>query len=166
MPTLAEKAAKKPTPELQAIADEVQDIANASQSFAYRFEDLDDGSRIEIRCAPVPCLTQLPDGPVDLAGSLALVDDRLLEVHPHSAVDRARRELHDRITVCDDVLASDPDHQDATIERAAAQAALEHLDERLAAGEQTGTHVAIPADAKTTAFHDELGPGGRAFIAH
>ena len=167
MTTIAEKLAAKPTKALQEIADGVQDVANASQSFAYRFEDQDDGSRIEIRCAAEPALTALPGGDPNAEG-LVVHDGRLLRVIPHRDIEAARAELADQVAACEQAMAGgDPDVElDAARYLERAQLAQQKLEAAIAAGVQNDTHVAIPADEKTTAWHDELGPGGRTFIAH
>lgn len=167
--TKAQKLAQNPTKALQAIADEVQQVADQSQSFAYRFEDCEDGSRIEIRCAPNVHLDNVPEGNVDHDGHLTVVDGQVLRVHTKARVRGAKAELAANREALRSALdqTDDEDHV-AEIERvqAATEDAAKNLAANLDAGIHTATHVAIPADDKTVQFIDDLGPGGRAFIAH
>lgn len=168
MATIAEKLAKKPSKALLQIADEVQEVADRSQSFAYRFEDQEDGSRVEIRCAPTPRLEEIPEGAPGDEGGLAIVDGRPLVVFSRKRVDATAGEVAYNVAACQEALEAAPDEERESIEKAAAAAAraADNLAANLEAGVYTSTHVGIPADDKTVAFIEELGPGGRAFVAH
>lgn len=169
MATIAEKLAKRPTKAIEQIADEVQGVANQSQSFAYRFEDFEDGSRLEIRCAPVPALDGLPEGEREYAGALAVIDGTPVLVFPLAHVERTNQEVAERVAACEAALATAETAADVeAIEQAlaAARVAEASLAENLAAAVQSDSHVGIPVDEKTAAYLEELGPGGRAFIAH
>lgn len=52
--TTAEKNVETPSQEVKDIMAAVQDAANQTQSVAYQYLDYADGSRLEIRCFPVP----------------------------------------------------------------------------------------------------------------
>ena len=54
MSTHAERNSKSPSQEIRSIIEEVQKAADDTQSIAYRYEDWEDGSRLEIRCFPTP----------------------------------------------------------------------------------------------------------------
>lgn len=124
MPTIAETLAAEPTPEIEQIAAEVQAVANDTQSYGYRFEDQEDGSRLEIRAAAVPRIAaaDLPDADARLEGVLAKTPAGLFRLLPHNP------------------------------------GGVPNGD-----GE---THGWVPADSRTSEFHDDLTPGTPTLIAH
>lgn len=72
--------AKTPTKDLQDIIAEVQDAANLTQSEAWHLHPAEDGSVVEIRCAPEPKYRgELPDISEDNDGFLAEKDGKLFK---------------------------------------------------------------------------------------
>ncbi len=114
--TIAEQLVENPTPELEQIAADVQAVANDTQSYAYRFEDQEDGSRVEVRAAAVPRIAtpgRLPEADARLEGALAKTPEGLFRLLPHNPdgspnglgqthgwvrADSRTREFHEELT--------------------------------------------------------------------
>lgn len=169
MPTIAEKLAKKPTPEIEALVAEVQAVANDTQSYAYRFEDQEDGSRLEIRCAAQPRFAGEPPvaGPGQ-EGVLCLTDSGLLRLHSNQEIAYARVELTARAELHDQIAKLAENEQDTADAEAIAAGYRQALERTkpISGGHEGVTHTWLPVDDRTRAFHEELGAGGSALVAH
>ena len=96
-------------------------------------------------------------------------DGRPVTVFTRTRVDATAAEVSMALAALEEARAAagspeQVDEIDAALVEAnrAADALAANLEQSI----QTGSHIAIPADSKTATYLEELGPGGRAFIAH